>query len=254
MSDEPSPRAPGAPSTARVLVIGAGGIAAPLVIALTKGGVRRFAVCDDDRVERSNLHRQVLFGDEDVGTPKLDAFAKGLRRLHEGVEVELHRTRFLPANAPELLAGADVVVDATDNFASRFLIADACKLHQMPVVHAAAVRWTATVMASGPRGGPCYRCLFEDLPEGDAPDCATAGVLGPVCGVSGALGGELALRILSGGAGPSAYGFIFTFDGRTDRLRKVNVRAREDCPLCGAEPSVTRLDEARYLAPRCDLD
>lgn len=251
MSDHatPQPSVPG-----RVLVIGAGGIGAPLALALVRAGVRAFRVADDDRVELSNLHRQVLYREADVGRPKLEAFAAALERLAPEVEVELARTRFLPHVAEELLARVDVVVDATDNFASRFLIADACKMHQLPVVHAAAVRWTATVMAASPSGGPCYRCLFEDLPTGDVPDCATAGVVGPVCGVSGALAAELALRVLRRRREddvPSPYGFIHTFDGRTDRLRTVAVKARPTCPLCGESPTVVDLDEARYVAPSC---
>src|SRR6185295_13146508 len=135
-------------------------------------------------------------------------------------------------------------IDATDNFASRFLLADACALAGVPVVHAAAVRWSATVMAVAPRGRPCYRCLFEDLPEGDAPDCATAGVVGPVCGVAGALAADRALRVLAGDA--SVYGSIATFDGLRDALRSVPVRARRGCPLCGDAPAVVNLDPMRY--------
>ena len=238
-----------------VLIVGAGGIGAPLALALVRAGVRRFLVCDDDRVERSNLHRQILYRESDVGAEKLDAFARALERLGAGVEVELVRSRFLPPLARDLLARASVVVDATDNFASRFLIADACKMHHVPVVHAAAVRWKATVMATAATGAPCYRCLFEDLPEGTAPDCATAGVLGPVCGVSGALAADLVLRILRGATGgESPYGFILTYDGLTDRLRRVGVRPRPDCPLCGAEPTLIELDESRYAGPACGPD
>ncbi len=238
-----------------VLVIGAGGIGAPLGLALVRAGVRRFVVCDDDRVERSNLHRQILYRESDVGTEKLDAFGRSLERLEPSVVVRLARTRFLPSVARELLEQAAVVVDCTDNFASRFLIADACKLHHVPVVHAAAVRWNATVMAASSEGGPCYRCLFEDLPEGDAPDCATAGVMGPVCGVSGALASELVLRILRGAVGvDSPFGFIFTYDGRADRLRNVAVRARADCMLCGHDSTLTELDESRYAGPICAFD
>jgi len=251
-----------------VVLVGAGGIGAPAAIALIAGGVRSLRVADDDRVERSNLHRQILFGDGDVGRPKLDAFAEALARrarARDGaasgteprapsepeVAVELFRGRALPHTAAALVAGAAVVIDATDNFASRFLLADACALAGVAVVHAAAVRWSATVMAVAPRGRPCYRCLFEDLPEGDAPDCASAGVVGPVCGVAGALAADRALRILGGDA--SAYGEIVTYDGRRDALRAVPVRARPGCALCGEARSITDLDTSRYLANTCDL-
>src|SRR6185369_1029852 len=160
--------------------------------------------------ELSNLHRQILFSDEDVGRPKIEAFAAAIERRFPATRVELHRGRALPDTAAAVLAGAAVVVDATDNFASRFLLADACALAGVPVVHAAAVRWQATVLAVSAAGRPCYRCLFEDVPRGDAPDCATAGVAGPVCGVAGALAADRALSVLRGDA--SVYGAITTFD------------------------------------------
>ena len=239
-----------------VVLVGAGGIGAPAALALVAAGVRSLRVADDDRVELSNLHRQILFTDADVGRPKLDALADALDRRFPGtaVSLQLHRGRALPPTVAALVAGAAVVVDATDNFASRFLLADACALAGVPVVHAAAVRWSATVMAVGPRGRPCYRCLFEDLPGGDAPDCATAGVVGPVCGIAGALAADRALRILAGDAlADGACGAIVTFDGLRDVLRSVPVRARRGCPLCGDARTVTFLDPGRYQPRACGL-
>lgn len=236
--------------TPAVLVVGAGGIGAPLVLALARSGARlRLLVADDDEVELSNLHRQVLFSPSDVGRLKLDALRDAVLGLAPELQVELVRSRVLPDNAVELVSRADVVVDATDNFATRFLVADACRVAARPCVHAAAVRWNATVLAVGARGRPCYRCLFEDLPVGPAPDCATAGVVGPVCGVSGALAADLALRVLRGD--DSALGAILTYDGRADRLRRVDVRARPNCSLCGDAPSIRSIDLARYTGPVC---
>jgi len=234
-----------------VVLVGAGGIGAPAALALAAAGVTDLRVADDDRVELSNLHRQILFTEADVGRPKLDALADALARRSPATRITLHRGRALPASAAALVAGAAVVIDATDNFASRFLLADACALAGVPVVHAAAVRWSATVMAVAPRGRPCYRCLFEDVPGGDAPDCATAGVVGPVCGVAGAIAADRALRILAGDV--SVYGAIVTFDGLRDALRAVPVRARRGCPLCGDPRTVTDLDPARYQARACEL-
>lgn len=235
---------------ALVLLVGAGGIGAPAALALADGGALALRVVDDDRVELTNLHRQILFSEADVGRPKLEAFASALGRRYPGVTVEPRPGRFLPATAAGLLEGVDVVIDATDNFASRFLIADACHLAGVPAVHAAAIRWCATVMAAPPAGRPCYRCLFEDLPTGPAPDCATAGVVGPVCGVAGALAADRALAILAGRA--SAYGTIVTYDGRTDRLRAVAVTPRAGCPLCGDAATIASLDAARYVAAACE--
>ncbi len=237
---------------ALVVLVGAGGIGAPAALALAASGVRALRVADDDRVELSNLHRQILFTDADVGRPKLDAFAAALHARWPDLEVLLHRGRALPSTAEAVVRGAAVVVDATDNFASRFLLADACALAGVPVVHAAAVRWTATVMAVSARGRPCYRCLFEDPPQDDAPDCATAGVAGPVCGVAGALAADRALRVLAGDGG--VYGSIVTFDGRRDLVRAVAVRARPNCPLCGEARTVRDLDPRRYQPRSCETD
>jgi molybdopterin/thiamine biosynthesis adenylyltransferase len=238
--------------SARVVIVGAGGIGAPAAIALAEAGVRRIHVADDDRVERSNLHRQILFEDGDVGSDKLDAFARGLARRFDGMDVSLHRGRALPHTAIAIVSGAGVVIDATDNFASRFLLSDACRIAGVPVVHAAAVRWTATVMAVSAHGRPCYRCLFEDVPGEGAPDCATAGVVGPVCGVAGAIAADRATRVLAGDA--SAFGSIVTFDGRKDTLRSVPVRARARCDLCGEARTIHDLDATRYIPATCEMD
>jgi molybdopterin/thiamine biosynthesis adenylyltransferase len=236
--------------SARVVLVGAGGIGAPAAIALAAAGVTELEVADDDRVDLTNLHRQILFEEADVGGSKLDALRAAISRRFAGVSVKPIPVRALPETAAGIVRGASVVIDATDNFASRFLLADACRLARVPVVHAAAVRLSATVMAAGPEGRPCYRCLFEDVPTGDAPDCASAGVLGPVCGVAGAIAADRALRILKGDA--SALGHVVTFDGARDVLRVVPVRARDACPLCGPRPIIDALESARYVGETCN--
>lgn len=238
-------------SAKKILLVGAGGIGAPAALALAHafrdGAAIALLVADDDEVEATNLHRQVLYRDEDVGRSKLAAFKDALAQVAPALPVELYAGRFVPDVARDLCARADVVLDASDNFATRLLAADTARLVGRPVVHAASVRWNATVIAAAPAGRPCYRCLFEDFPEGDAPDCATAGVVGPVCGVAGAIGADLALRALAGDA--SAFGAIFTYDGRRDGLRRVAVGARAGCALCGTSPRITAIDEARYVDP-----
>jgi len=235
----------------RILLIGAGGIGAPAAFTLAAAGVPAFTVVDDDRVELSNLHRQILFRDHDVGRPKLEAFAEALERRFPKVRVTTSAGRALPDTVEALVRSADVVIDATDNFATRFLLADACHLAKKSVVHAAAVRFHATVMAVGPTGRPCYRCLFEDIPEGDAPDCATAGVVGPVCGVAGALAADRTLGILAGDE--SALGHIVTYDGLRDVLRQTAVSRRPGCALCGETPGIFDIDSTRYEQPMCGL-
>jgi adenylyltransferase/sulfurtransferase len=235
----------------RVLLIGAGGIGAPTALALARAGGLRLLVADDDEVDLSNLHRQILFADEDVGQPKLEALARALHQENSRLSVELHPGRATPATIEALVAGVDLVIDGCDNFPTRFLAADACMLAGVPVIHAASVRWRGTCFVSGPAGqSPCYRCLFEDLPEGPAPDCATAGVMGPVCGVIGALAADAALRWLRGDR--SLGGTIASFDGQTGRFRRTPVSPRAACPLCGPSRSITRLDGSRYLGASCE--
>lgn len=233
----------------RVVLIGAGGIGAPGALALCEAGVRDFVVVDDDVVELSNLHRQVLFTEDAIGRPKLRAFAETLAARFPDVRIETIEGRATPSSVMDLVSRGDVVLDATDNFPTRFLLADAAHLAAVPIVHAAAVRWQATVMPVAAAGAPCYRCLFEDLPSGPVIDCATAGVMGPVCGVSGAIAADRVLRILHGE--PDAFGHIVTFDGLSDRLREVQVAGRSDCPLCAEGATIGAIDASRYMGAAC---
>jgi len=231
-----------------VLVVGVGGLGCPAALALAKAGAR-LRLCDDDQVELSNLHRQILFSEQDVGKDKLDVARA--RLLEAGApEVELARTRLLPETAQDLLEGAALVVEGADNFATKFLAADAAHLGGIPVVHGAAVRWHGTALLSDPSGAPCYRCLFEDLlPTDRAPSCETAGVVGPAVGVVGALMADLALDVLTGDLSRS--GTVFSFDGKSGQLRGAPVGARPGCDLCGNDPSIRSIRAERYWPPTC---
>lgn len=217
---------------ARVLVVGLGGLGCPALLALAHAGVGTLGLCDDDEVDATNLHRQILYGERDVGMHKVDAAARALAALAPRVELRPYRTRLLPANAAELVRGWDVVLEGADNFATKFLAADACAAAGVPVVHASSVRWVGTTLAVGARGRPCYRCLFEDVPEGDAPNCADAGVMGPVVGLTAAAQVDLALALLDG---EPVAGTIVTVDGKSGTLRRRAVPPRKDCPLCSPE-------------------
>lgn len=235
--------------TARVLVIGVGGLGCPALMALGRAGVGTIGLCDDDTVELTNLHRQILFRESDVGRPKVEVAAQALASLGGGVDVRVHPTRLLPDNAVDRVRGYDVVVEGSDNFATKFLAADACALAGVPVVHAAAVRWVGTTLAVGARARPCYRCLFEDVPAGsEAPNCAEAGVMGPVVGVVAACQVDLALALVDG---RDVAGELVTFDGRTDALRRRVLRPRRGCSLCGDAPTIRRIRPETYVPPVC---
>ena len=233
---------------ARVLVVGAGGLGNPCALALARAGVGTLRICDDDVVDATNLHRQILFDETSVGKPKLDEIARALEGM---TRVELERTRFLPATARALLEGCDLVVEGADNFPTKFLVCDACAIARVPVVHAAAVRLHGTALAVGAEGAPCYRCVFEDVPRAigaNAPDqvspvanCETAGVLGPLVGVVGALQADLALAFLDG---RDVGGSLVSYDAKTDVLRRAEMHARADCAACTRR--IDDLDERRY--------
>jgi molybdopterin/thiamine biosynthesis adenylyltransferase len=213
-----------------VLVIGAGGLGCPILRVLGEYPHLRFRVVDDDVVDISNLHRQLLYRERDVGHLKVEVLA-GLPLLQH--RIDARPVRFLPENATELMQGIDVIVEGTDNFATKFLVCDRATYARVPVVHAACVRWHGTVFAANANARPCYRCLFEDVPEGDAPNCAEAGILGPVAGAVGALAANAALQLLTQSAPDNASGSLWTFDGRSITTRKLQIAARAECTNCG---------------------
>lgn len=234
----------------RVLVVGLGGLGCPVASVLARVPGLELWLCDDDLVDLSNLHRQTLYRDADVGRDKLDAAQAALIAAGAAPEqIRLVRSRLLPDNARQLVSQVDLVVEGSDNFATKFLAADAAKLEARAIVHGAAVRLVGTAWAVAGGGAPCYRCLFEDVPPGAQQGCAEAGVLGPVVGFCGALMADLALRVLSGDA--TAFGSLYTFDARHDRLRQVPVAPRAACSLCGTTPGITEISEARYTTPSC---
>jgi molybdopterin/thiamine biosynthesis adenylyltransferase len=187
-----------------------------------------------------------LFREEDVGRQKGEAAKSTIARENKRISIEVHATRFLPYNALELASMYDLIVEGSDNFPSKFLVADACYLAKRPVVHAAAVRWVGTALAVAAAGAPCYRCVFEEIPKGDAPNCATAGVIGPVVGVVGALQADLALKMIDG---IDVAGELVSFDGKSETIRHHRVAPRKSCALCGSQKKdrITSVEIARYL-------
>ena len=218
---------------ARVLLVGMGGIGCLAAMALARAGIGTLGLCDDDEVQLSNLHRQILFSLEDVGQSKVDAAAKRLGAFAVGADVIVHCERLMPDRAVDLVSDYDIVLEGADNFATKFLAADACRLAGVPVVHASAVRWVATALAVGAGGRPCYRCVFPEPPPPElAPSCDEAGTLGILPGIIGLFEANEAVKMLLG-IGEPLVGRLLMIDALTDEFRTLRLKRDPKCPVCG---------------------
>lgn len=235
-----------------VLIIGAGGIGCGAAFALAAAGVRALTVVDDDVVDRSNLQRQILHAEAAVGRPKVDSLAETLEGRFPGVRVRRIRGRFDAETAPTLVSEHDIVLDGSDNLATKFLANDAAVLGGKPLVHGAAVGTFGQLLSVPAGGQPCYRCLFEDLPppEADAPSCSEAGVLGPVPGVIGALQAAECVRFLAGD-GFSCAGRLIRYDSPFPSFRAVRFRRNPGCAVCGTSPTIHAILRDTYMLEEC---
>lgn len=229
----------------RVLLVGAGGLGSPLALYLAAAGVGQLGLVDFDRVDLTNLQRQVLYGTSDVGRPKLEAARDRLLDLNPGLRLELHSGALRASNAREILTGYDVVVDGTDNFATRYLVNDACTLMGKPNVYGSIYRFEGQISLFHPAAGtPCYRCLYpEPPPPGLSPSCAEAGVLGVLPGVVGCLQATETLKLLLG-IGTSLGGRLLLFDALTMQFQELRLRKDPACPVCGIHPRIVDLQDA----------
>jgi adenylyltransferase/sulfurtransferase len=228
---------------ARVLIVGAGGLGNPAALYLAAAGIGKLGLVDDDVVSLSNLQRQILFRTADIGRPKVAAGADALKALNPGVQVEAHAVRLTAANVMELVADYDIVADGSDNFATRFLLNDACFFAAKTLVSAAVTEFEgqlATYKGHLP-GCPCYRCLFpEPPPPGAVQNCSETGVLGAAAGVMGALQG---LEVLKEAAslGTGLAGKILTYKALSAEFRTARLPKDPGCALCGSHPSIRDL-------------
>jgi len=230
--------------SARVAIVGLGGLGSPLGLYLAAAGVGTLRLIEDDRVDASNLQRQVLYATGDVGRFKLEAAAERLAGVNPLVRLERTPERLTARNAVELLARADVVCDGSDNFPTRYLLNDACVKLGLPSVYGSILRFAGQVSVFWGARGPCYRCLFPQAPPaGAVPSCGEAGVLGVLPGVVGALQATEALKLLLG-IGEPLLGRLLLFDALRGRFRELALRKSPDCPVCSRAPeSVVLADE-----------
>jgi molybdopterin/thiamine biosynthesis adenylyltransferase/rhodanese-related sulfurtransferase len=236
---------------AKVLCIGTGGLGAPLGLYLAAAGVGRIGLVDFDRVDSTNLQRQVLFGNSDVGRPKIEAAAARLHDLNPDIQIDTFDARLSSENALDILRDYDIIVDGTDNFPTRYLVNDACVLLGKPNVYGSIFRFEGQITVFGYPGGPCYRCLYpEPPPPGLVPSCAEGGVLGVLPGIVGTIQAAETLKLIIG-KGQPLVGRLLLFDALGMKFRELKLRKSLDCPVCGTNRSVTKLiDYAEFCGIR----
>lgn len=227
---------------ASVLCIGLGGLGSPATMYLAAAGIGKLGLVEFDRVDRSNLQRQILHGESDLGRPKLDSAIDTLREINPGVEIVRHETRLTRANAMEIAKPYDLILDGTDNFATRYLSNDLAVLLGKPNVYGSIFRFEGQCSVFAPHlGGPCYRCLFPVPPEpGMVPSCAEGGVLGVLPGIVGTLQALEAVKLILE-IGDSLVGRLVHFDALGFRFREIKLRRDPECPVCGENPSIREL-------------
>lgn len=224
---------------AKVLIIGVGGLGSPVALYLAAAGVGTIGLVDDDVIDVSNLQRQILYCDTEVGNYKAEQAAEKLKAQNPAIHVEVYRTRITADNIRQIIREYDFVIDGVDNFPAKFLINDACVIEKKPFCHAGVVQFHGQVMTYVPGQGPCYRCIFEEIPTaGTVENASKLGVMGAMVGIIGTIQAMEAMKYILG-IGELLTGKLLTVDGLSMNFRKVNFsRGRRDCPVCGEHPSI----------------
>ena len=226
---------------ASVLLIGTGGLGAPLALYLTAAGVGRIGLVDFDVVDFTNLQRQVIHFTSDVGRKKLDSAAAKMREINPFVQIDLHETALTSENALDILKNYDIIVDGTDNFPTRYLVNDACVLLNKPNVYGSIFRFEGQATVFAYEGGPCYRCLYpEPPPPGLVPSCAEGGVLGILPGTIGLIQATETVKLILK-IGQPLVGRLILYDALAMKFRELKLRRNPECPVCGDHPTVTKL-------------
>lgn len=236
---------------AKVFIVGAGGLGAPVALYLAAAGVGKIGIADFDTVDLSNLQRQVIHFTDDVGRLKVESAANKMRAINPDIEVVVYNEMVVAANIRELIRGYDFVIDGTDNFAAKFLINDACIMENIPYSHGGILRFDGQTMTIKPRESACYRCVFSAPPPANAvPTCSQAGVLGAIAGMLGTMQAAECLKFITG-AGELLTNKLLAFDAKTMSFRKVNLKRNLKCAVCGDNPTITELHDGEQAV--CDI-
>eukprot|EP01132_Coremiostelium_polycephalum_P002598 gene2598-3219_t len=228
---------------ARVLVVGCGGLGCPVALYLASAGIGTIGLVDYDTVEVGNLHRQIGHNESRIGVPKSDSLAQQLKSINHLVQVEPYNLIFTSETALEIVKKYDVIIDASDNVATRYLINDACVLAGKPLVSGSALKWDGQITVYNYNNGPCYRCLFPTPPPPETVTrCSDGGVLGPIVGVIGSLQALEAIKIITENKEGVLSGKLLIYDGSVCSFRTVRIRGKQSsCTICGTSPSITQL-------------
>ncbi len=226
---------------ANVLLIGAGGLGSPLAMYLSAAGIGHLGLVDFDKVDHTNLHRQVIHGTENVGMLKVESAKQRIASINPNVKVDTYPTALTSENIMDIIKDYDVVIDGTDNFPTRYLVNDACVFTKKPNIYGSIFRFEGQATVFHPGQGPCYRCLYpEPPPPGEVPSCAEGGVLGILPGIVGLIQATECIKLIIG-QGKSLVGRLLIFNALEMSFREVRLRRQKNCPVCGDNPTVTKL-------------
>jgi molybdopterin/thiamine biosynthesis adenylyltransferase len=231
-------------SEAKVLILGAGGLGAPVALYLAAAGIGMLGILDHDRVEISNLQRQIVHFTKDIKVSKVISAREKMLAINPGITVRIYQELLGADNIRDIIHGYDFIVDGTDNFPTKFLVNDACIMENIPFSHGGILRFTGQTLTVLPGRSACYRCFFRQPPPPDAvPTCSQAGVLGAVAGMLGTIQATEALKFITG-VGELLSGTLLSFDAKTMHFRKVKLDQQKNCPICGDRPAITELTDA----------
>lgn len=232
---------------AKVLVIGAGGLGSPVALYLASAGVGKIGIVDSDKVEINNLQRQIIHFTKDVGRPKVESAKDRINTINPDVEVVPYYLRLTSENILDIIKDYDIVVDGSDNFPTRYLVNDACVLAGKPLVHGGIFRFDGQVITILPGKSACYRCLFPSPPPpGLVPSCQEAGILGTVAGIIGIIQANEVLKYILG-IGELLAGKLLVFNALESSFRIVKVPKDKSCPVCGENPTITKVEDIDYV-------
>jgi adenylyltransferase/sulfurtransferase len=237
--------------SAKILIIGAGGLGAPAALYLAAAGIGTIGIVDNDRVDLSNLQRQIVHFTRDVNAPKVESAKEKMLAINPDIEVRTYQEYLCANNIRDIIRGYDFIIDGTDNFPTKFLVNDACVMENIPYSHGGILRFDGQTMTVVPGKSACYRCVFRKPPPPDAvPTCSQAGVLGAIAGMLGTIQAAEALKFVTE-VGELLTDTLLTFDAKTMNFRKVKLSKQKDCPVCGEHPTITELVDAQQAV--CDL-